>query len=217
MTSPLTISAPYLFLFFVVTVGAQDFNEAIQAAEERLAQKIEDSIASKDAEIALLKQRLNVILLIYKVSQQVPNNFIAIFQVLENKATKVIFSAMKGPESGTNFYGDITYDHLVLNLGNGFNIENGIFTVPISGTYRFSFAGQSARGLAGPTYIYIKKNGAKIYNIWDGNGETHGDKNISYTWLMNLTQNDKVNLHTYNRLYARSDYPVIFTGELIHF
>ena len=139
MTSPLTISAPYLFLFFVVTVGAQDFNEAIQAAEERLAQKIEDSIASKDAEIALLKQRLNVILLIYKVSQQVPNNFIAIFQVLETKATKVIFSAMKGPESGTNFYGDITYDHLVLNLGNGFNIENGIFTVPISGTYRFSF------------------------------------------------------------------------------
>ena len=145
MTSPVIISAPYLFLFFVVTVGAQDFNEAIQAAEERLAQKIEDSIASKDAEIALLKQRLNVILLIYKVSQQVPNNFIAIFQVLETKATKVIFSAMKGPESGTNFYGDITYDHLVLNLGNGFNIENGIFTVPISGTYRFSFAGQSAR------------------------------------------------------------------------
>ena len=210
MTSPLTISAPYLFLFFVVTVGAQDFNEAIQAAEERLAQKIEDSIASKDAEIALLKQRLNVI---YKVSQQVPNNFIAIFQVLE---TKVIFSAMKGPESGTNFYGDITYDHLVLNLGNGFNIENGIFTVPISGTYRFSFAGQSASSLAGPTYIYIKKNGAKIYNIWDGNGENQRDKNISYTWLMNLTQNDKVNLHTYNRLYARSDYPVIFTGELIH-
>ena len=213
MTSPLTISAPYLFLFFVVTVGAQDFNEAIQAAEERLAQKIEDSIASKDAEIALLKQRLNVILLIYKVSQQVPNNFIAIFQVLE---TKVIFSAMKGPESGTNFYGDITYDHLVLNLGNGFNIENGIFTVPISGTYRFSFAGQSASKWAGQTYIYIKKNGAKIYNIWDGNGENQRDKNISYTWLMNLTQNDKVNLHTYNRLYARSDYPVIFTGELIH-
>ena len=97
----------------------------------------------------------------------------------------------------------------MLNLGNGFN-------VPISGTYRFSFAGQSASSLAGPTYIYIKKNGAKIYNIWDGNGENQRDKNISYTWLMNLTQNDKVNLHTYNRLYARSDYPVIFTGELIH-
>ena len=92
MTSSLTISAPYLFLFFVVTVGAQDFNEAIQAAEERLAQKIEDSIASKDAEIALLKQRLNVILLIYKVSQQVPNNFIAIFQVSDFQYCYYIYS-----------------------------------------------------------------------------------------------------------------------------
>ena len=124
---------------------------------------------------------------------------------------------MKGPEVGTNFYGDISYDKLELNLGNGFNIENGTFTVPISGTYRFSFVGQTGSNsmTTGETSIYVRKNGATILTIWDAHD--HVGVNISFTWLMNFTQNDRVNLHTYNRLYARSDYPVIFTGELIHF
>ena len=146
--------------------------------------------------------------------------------------TKVIFSAVKKrpdrpnspPYHVTCNDCDLTYDKLEINLGNGFNIRNGIFTVPISGTYRFNFSGQSGQdpglmigeiGVTSNSYIYVKKNGETNFYIWTSNSDDPG-VNMSYTWVMNLTKNDRVNLYTYNQLYVDSEYPVIFTGELIH-
>ena len=132
--------------------------------------------------------------------------------------TKVIFSAVKA--SGGNFKGDITYDRLDVNIGGGFDIRSGVFVVPTSGTYRLSFSGQSGAGKYEFTKVLVKKNGSMILNIWDSNEAEKGDvNNISYTWVMNLTQGDRVNLSSFNHLYASggiSVYPLTFTGELIH-
>ena len=130
--------------------------------------------------------------------------------------TKVIFSAVK--TSGSNFNGDNTYDDLVINLGNGFNAESGTFVVPVSGTYRMSFSGQSAFGKYDFTEVYVKKNESNIFHIWDSNEVEKADaNNVSYTWLMNLSQGDRVKLWSHNFLHAdEKRYHITFTGELIH-
>ena len=137
------------------------------------------------------------------------------FQVLEIKGTKVIFSAVR--DSGHNFRGSITYDHLDVNLGSGFNTGSGTFTVPTSGTYRFTFSAQSGYVKFEHTVVYVKKNQRTIFKIGDYNNAADGDlNNLSYTWLMNLTKNDRVKLSSLHHLLANSDYPVTFTGELLH-
>ena len=124
---------------------------------------------------------------------------------------------MKTPRRGINFQGPITYDSLTINLGEGFDATSGIFTVPTSGTYRFSFSAQSASGIFDWTSVHVKKNGDTIFNIYDSNDAKNGDaNNISYTWMMNLSENDRINLLSITQLYADSDNPVTFTGELIH-
>ena len=132
------------------------------------------------------------------------------FQVLD---TKVIFSAVK--TSGRNFQGNITYDNLVVNLGEGFDMGSGTFVVPTSGLYRLTFSAQSAREKYDFTSVYVRKNGEDIFSIWDSNSEDDGN-NVSYTWMMHLTKNDRINLDSYKHLYADSNNPVTFTGELIH-
>ena len=129
--------------------------------------------------------------------------------------TKVIFSAVK--TSGYNFKGPITYNTLAINLGEGFDATSGIFTVPTSGTYRFSFSAQSGSGKYEPTEVWVKKNGKNIFRICDSNDAEKADaNNISYTWMMNLSENDRINLDSVNYLWAYSANPVTFTGELIH-
>ena len=114
-----------------------------------------------------------------------------------------------------NFKGPITYDNLVVNLGEGFDMGSGTFVVPTSGTYRLSFSGQSAYEKYDYTYVSVIKNGSKVFRIWDSNA-ADDINNLSYTWIMNLTMNDRVYLNSDNHLYASSDTPVTFTGELIH-
>ena len=119
--------------------------------------------------------------------------------------------------SGGTFNGDITFDRLDINIGGGFDIRSGVFVVPTSGTYRLSFSGQSGYQKYEYTHVNVKKNGSRIFAIWDSNDAEKADaKNLSYTWLMNLTQGDRVNLSSHKHLYANSYFHLTFTGELIH-
>ena len=119
--------------------------------------------------------------------------------------------------SGGNFKGDITYDRLDVNIGGGFDIRSGVFVVPTSGTYRLSFSGQSGLQKYEYAAVYVKKNGSTILTIYDSNDAVKADgKNLSYTWVMNLTQGDRVNLSSENHLYAGGINYLTFTGELIH-
>ena len=117
--------------------------------------------------------------------------------------------------SGCNFKGTITYDNLVVNLGEGFDMGSGTFVVPTSGLYRLSFSAQSGYEKYDYTSVSVKKNGETVFSIWDSNAADDVN-NLSYTWIMNLTMNDRVYLNSDNHLYASSDTPVTFTGELIH-
>ena len=127
--------------------------------------------------------------------------------------TKVIFSAVK--TRGCNFEGTITYDNLVINIGEGFDVRSGSFVVPTSGTYRLSFSAQSGWRKYDYTLVSVKKNGETTFTIWDSNQKDDAN-NLSYTWMMNLNLGDRVSLYSENHLWADSKTPVTFTGELIH-
>ena len=119
---------------------------------------------------------------------------------------------------GENFKGDITYNHLEVSIGGGFDIRSGVFVVPTSGTYRLSFSGQSALYKFERTDIYIRKNGSTIFRIFDNNDADKADgKNLSYVWLMTLSQGDRVNLSSKKYLFSQIGFcHLTFTGELIH-
>ena len=113
-----------------------------------------------------------------------------------------------------NFKGPITFDKLVINLGEGFDMGSGTFVVPTSGTYRLSFSAISGNENQ-YTNVYVKKNGKNILRIHDGNREDTAN-NLSYTWMVVLNRGDRVELYTSNYLFADFEIPVTFTGELIH-
>merc|ERR1712004_688905 len=157
------------------------FEQIIETVEKRMTKEneelkgliggLERSMALKDTEITQLKRRLTVL------------------------ETKVIFSAVKN--SAGNFKGDITYDRLDVSIGGGFDIGSGVFVVPTAGVYRLSFSAQSGAGKYDHTTVRVKKNGSRILTIWDSNEEDDVN-NISYTWVMNLTRGDRVNLYSDN-------------------
>ena len=97
--------------------------------------------------------------------------------------------------------------------------RNSYFTAPVSGIYRMSFTGQSAFGKNEVTRIGVWKNKKLMFRIVDGDGneaEKGQGNNIASVFLMDLTQADQVHLWSRNYLVAKSTFPLIFTGELIH-
>ena len=92
---------------------------------------------------------------------------------------------------------------------------SGTFVVPTSGTYRLSFSATSAFRKYDYTYVYVQKNGCTQFYIWDSNQKDDAN-NLSYTWMMYLSRSDRVSLYSENHLYADSESPVTFTGELVH-
>lgn len=54
----------------------------------------------------------------------------------------------------------ITYDHVVTNIGNGYSSQNGMFTAPISGLYHFSTTVMAVGNEN--VHIQMVKNGNEI-------------------------------------------------------
>ena len=97
----------------------------------------------------------------------------------------------------------ITFTDTVANIGNAMNPDDGIFTIPISGLYSFSFSAMST-GNDTSTYIEVHKNDEKQFIISDHNNYGHTNYvNIGYSWTMHLVQNDKIHLYMFsNGLYV---------------
>ena len=67
------------------------------------------------------------------------------------------------------------------------------------------------------TRIRVYKNGDQMVDIYDGNEAEKADvNNVSYTWIMRLAKGDELKLASVHYLFADSNEPLTFTGELIH-
>ena len=168
---------------------------------------IEAKVQSNTADLAVRKVQSNVCFL------GKHKTYLSSFQILN---TKVIFNAKK-TKGYSDVTGDLTFDQVDINIGNGFDGSSGIFKAPVSGIYKISFSGQSSFGRFDNTYIWVVKNGDEILKIWDSNDAEKADvNNVSYTWIMRLVKGDKLKLNSMNYLYAGFYSPLTFTGELIH-
>ena len=126
---------------------------------------------------------------------------------------RIIFSAYKA--EGESFSGDVTYNTLVENVGNGVDIRSGVFNCPQSGLYMFSFSGRT-RNNESTTFVEVNVNGVQDFLI--GSSTTKGVlyEHISHTWLSDLKVNDKVKLEvTVGQMYSNSVQRITFNGMKI--
>ena len=128
---------------------------------------------------------------------------------------KKIFFAARKTNSGGHFGGAITsYDIADINEGAGFDKTTGKFTAPEGGTYGFTFSGISGTETSW-TRVFVYKDGSLHHYIVDGN-DADTFNNINSSWMMKLAQDEEVYLKVFGgKLHAVSDYPVIFTGNLL--
>ena len=131
------------------------------------------------------------------------------FQILN---TKVIFNAQATTSVSEFQY--LNFNNVDINIGGGFS--GHVFTAPISGIYKMTFSGQNAMSDIDHTSISVYKNDNRMFGIMDFNVAVEWGDNVSYTWMMKLDVGDRVKLRSANDLYATSDFPLTFTGELIH-
>ena len=127
---------------------------------------------------------------------------------------KKIFFAARKTSPGGSFDGEITYDIVDINEGAGFDQQTGKFRAPEGGTYFFTFSGLTSNSKSS-TYVRVYKDGSLHHVIYDGNDADTGN-NINGSWMFSLSKGEEIHLEvTRGKLWASSDLPVIFTGNLL--
>jgi len=112
------------------------------------------------------------------------------------------------------------FDVEKLNLGGGMNIGSGVFTVPKSGIYTFSFQG-TADGVStsynGQGRVSLRQNGASV-----AIGDTHisssssGALTVSVHATLKLNAGDQITVVLTNgQVFDSTSYSTQFTGSLL--
>ena len=86
------------------------------------------------------------------------------------------------------------------------------FVAPYAGIYRFSLSGQSNTGFI---IVEVRKNGAKKFQISDGNDDEYSN-NISATWIWQMELGDILDFRLpFRKPNVQKRWPLVITGELI--
>ena len=131
--------------------------------------------------------------------------------------TMVFFSAyQQGSSISTeiNGVGDVTYNHIVENTGNGLG-GGGYFNTPVAGLYSFSLSGSVYNyNFQTKVGIYVNEREEFSINSYDFNGQSLTA--ISHTWFAYLNKGDSVHIKvTEGKLVTNSHERVTFSGHLV--
>ena len=90
--------------------------------------------------------------------------------------------------------GPIVFDIEQIDTKNSFNITDGVFTVPESGLYLFTFNGLIKSNIVGEVYVYV--NGKMLKDFFDKEDAQFG-RQLTFFFSMELQQNDELYLYNY--------------------
>ena len=132
--------------------------------------------------------------------------------------TKPNTPAFRAHDSNHAQNGFLTFDQIATNVGSHYNGSNGRFTVPIAGTYFFSFYGMLATSSGNARVEYyingsVHSSGEHYGGVAYTNGTTYNL--ISCNTVLTLSQNDYVNLNWNTSYNSMHSYHNGFMGFLI--
>ena len=128
----------------------------------------------------------------------------------------VAFGAMRKTSGDLNAGTDITYDELLVDTSNSFDIGTGVFTCPRSGTYLFSFSGYSHN--VDYVQIYMFVNDIKVRPLIQSYVEASKTYHypINFQWMRKLQSGDKAKMRVVSqKMYADNASRTYFHGYLI--
>jgi len=136
---------------------------------------------------------------------------------------KVIFAVARktGVGPGTT----ITFDTVIANIGGSMNNATGTFTATTSGLYMFTFSAPTTKSKeGGMLYVQVIKNASVELAFEDGLTDmpaTHGNRNVAYSWMLQLTEGDTISLRVYSGtgytgLHGCAQDWIHFNGQLLN-
>jgi hypothetical protein len=108
----------------------------------------------------------------------------------------------------------VPYETAVLNLGNAMSL-NGVFTVPVNGTYQFTFTASKQKGDANTAMMHLRVDGREVGRLWAWSADDSMAKNV----ILQLRQGQKVDayLRSGQLISYPDDQDIHFTGHLLFF
>jgi len=125
-------------------------------------------------------------------------------EAMASKTMGVYFSAYRtGAYSGGGE--NLTFNGAYCNAGNGLDVEGGVFTCPIGGTYMFQF--HLATHDNKKALLSIQVNGKEIASVFDQNHKDNHKNSMAGTNVVhNVKRGDKVSLYAYTGTWL-ADFP----------
>ncbi|XP_029302319.1 complement C1q-like protein 4 [Cottoperca gobio] len=150
----------------------------------------------------LMVKEINRLIMYFKTMlNKLEEEYMQTEQRLHNiKASRSAFSVSLTNESNFNCFGPfkvdklIPYKHVFINLGDGYSVETGIFTVPLSGVYSLAVTIFSDAGSAGALLAACASLQVNDEVIVSGREKNTHDQEDSSTIVVarNLKAGDKV-------------------------
>ena len=132
--------------------------------------------------------------------------------------TKPNTPAFRAHDSNNAQNGFLTFDQIATNVGSHYNGSNGRFTVPVAGTYFFTFYGMLSNASQNARVEYyingsVHSSGEHYGGVAYTNGATYNM--ISCSTVLTLAVNDYVNLNWNTSYNSMHSYHNGFMGYLI--
>nr|KAG5686617.1 hypothetical protein BaRGS_006291 [Batillaria attramentaria] len=134
------------------------------------------------------------------------------------QSSAVAFSARFADDNQDNgialgHHSVLRFDHVITNIGNGYNPQTGIFTAPVSGVYVFFLSFMSVYN-KGYVMLVIDKHGEELDTAY-ANDKTKYDQGSTEV-TTHLTVGEKLWVRQQLGTAVRGSTWTIFTGYLIH-
>merc|ERR1712098_664111 len=130
----------------------------------------------------------------------------AYLKTLASKSLGVCFNAYRTKAYDGGGEENLTFQGTYTNIGGGLDIDTGIFTCPVGGTYIFQF--HIATHDNKKALLSIRKNGEEIASIFDQNHkDNHKNSMAGQSIILDVKKGDEIAVYAYTGTWL-ADFPM---------